>query len=64
MNIENAKTLPRATTLNKLIEVFELSPNDFFTFEQEKNINKIREKVFKALENDDNLTKLVYKLIK
>lgn len=64
LNIENAKTLPRAATINKLIEVFELTPNDFFSFEQEEKINEIRSKVFKAVKKDDNLVRLVYKLIK
>jgi len=64
LNIENAKTLPRAATLNKLIEVFELSANDFFTFEIEEDISQIRAKVIKKLKKDDNLVRFVYKLIK
>lgn len=63
LRIENAQTFPRVCTLQKLMEVFECSPNELFSFEHLSDINNMRKKVLERLESDDELVRLVYKII-
>lgn len=63
LKIENAQTFPRVQTLQKITEVLHCSINELFTFEHLKDIETIRNKVIERIKNDDELTKLIYKII-
>lgn len=63
LKIENAQTFPRIKTLQKLMEALETSAAEIFSFEHHSNIKILRKKVMEALENDDDLVRLVYKII-
>lgn len=63
IKIENSQTFPRISTLNKLLDVFEISASDLFRMDHLQNTSVLKEKIFKKLENDDNLVKLIYKML-
>lgn len=63
LKIENAQTFPRVQTLQNLVEVLECSPNELFIFEHHNDIEVMRQKVFNRLKYDDELVKLIYKMI-
>ena len=63
IKIENAQTFPRAATLNKFLNVFDISPSELFRSEHLQDTGILLEKIIRKLENDDDLVKLVYKML-
>ncbi|MDE6138129.1 MAG: helix-turn-helix transcriptional regulator [Candidatus Gastranaerophilales bacterium] len=63
LKIENAQTFPRVQTLEKLMEVLNCTPDELFTFGHLSDIEFMRQKVLEQLKTDDELVKLVYKII-
>lgn len=59
--IENGKFAPSMENFEKLVEIFEVEPYEFYKFPQKKTLNDIKTELFTALENDENLLRLMYK---
>ena len=63
LKIENAQTFPRVQTLEKLMEILKCTPGELFNFGHLNDIELMRQKIIEQLETDDELVKLVYKMI-
>lgn len=63
IKIENGETFPRLKTLEKLLEVFQIGISELFIYEHLQDITLLREKVLKKLEKDDDLVRLIYKML-
>ena len=63
IKIENAQTFPRIKTLEKIIEVLDIQPACLFNFEHLDDTEKLKAKITDKLNSDDNLVKLVYKIL-
>ena len=46
------------------MEIFDCKASDLFEFEHLDDINVVREKLINKINNDENFTRMVYKLIK
>ena len=64
LKIENGKSFPRISTMQKIMEIFDCKASDLFEFEHLDDINVVREKLINKINNDENFTRMVYKLIK
>ena len=63
IKIENGQTFPRVQTLDKIIKVLDITPEELFKNEHLMDINILRQKVFDKLEKNDELIRLIYKMI-
>ncbi len=63
IKIENSQTFPRVQTLEKILEVLDVSPQDLFRFTHLDDTAKLRNKIIQKLENNDELVRLVYKML-
>ena len=63
IKIENGQTFPRANTLDKLIEVFSITPDEILKMGHLENIELLKQKIIEKLNNDEKLVKMVYKLL-
>lgn len=63
IKIENGETFPRVQTLEKLLEVLKIAPYEIFRNEHLDNPEILRNKIIQKLENDDELVKLIYKML-
>lgn len=63
IKIENGETFPRIQTLEKLLEVLNIAPYEIFRNEHLDNPEILRNKIIQKLENDDELVKLIYKML-
>ena len=63
IKIENSQTFPRVQTLEKILEVLDISPQVLFNFEHLEDVVKLRIKIIEKLEHNDDLVKLVYKML-
>ena len=63
INIENAKTFPRAQTLDKIISALEIDVENFFKFNHLSDVDFLRREINKKLKQDDRLTKFIYKIL-
>lgn len=63
IKLENGETFPRLKTLEKLLEVFQISISELFLYEHLQDISLLRKKIFKKLEKDDDLVRLIYKML-
>lgn len=59
--IENGKFAPSMENFEKLVEIFGVEPYELYKFPQKKTTSDIKEELFIALENDENLLRLMYK---
>ena len=64
LKIENGKSFPRISTMQKIMEIFDCKASDLFEFEHLDDIIVVREKLINKINNDENFTRMVYKLIK
>lgn len=64
LKIENGKSFPRISTMQKIMEIFDCKASDLFEFEHLDDISVVREKLINKINNDENFTRMVYKLIK
>ena len=63
IKIENGQTFPRVSTLDKLIEVFDITPDEILKTEHLQNIEKLKQKIIAKLDDDAKLVKLIYKML-
>ena len=63
IKIENAQTFPRVKTLDKLLEVFENSASELFRSEHLADVAVLKEKINEKLDKDDELVRLIYKML-
>ncbi len=63
IKIENGQTFPRAQTLQLLLEFLDCNPNELFNFSHLNSIEFMRSRVLQKIQSDDDLVKLVYKII-
>lgn len=63
-NIETGRTYPEAENLNKIMEILEVTPFDLFNYEYLKPHGELLEEMYSAMEKDENLTRLIYKIFK
>ncbi len=60
--IENGKFAPRLNTLIKMAEIFDAELYEFFIFESHISKEKVRENLLKALNKDEMLMRLIYRI--
>ena len=60
--IETGRFAPSADTLEKLADVLQVPPYEFYNFEHLKSNDELKQELFHALENDDKLLKIIYKI--
>ncbi|MBR1423935.1 helix-turn-helix transcriptional regulator [bacterium] len=60
--IENGKFLPSVETLVKLSEIFEVYPYQLYMFEHLKPIEELKNELFAAMDRDDDLVRLMYRI--
>ncbi|MCD7879794.1 MAG: helix-turn-helix domain-containing protein [Candidatus Gastranaerophilales bacterium] len=63
IKIENAQTFPRIQTLEKIVEVLEVNISDIFRMEHLNNKTFLMNKIINKLDNDEELLRLVYKML-
>ncbi len=63
VKIENAQTFPRIQTLEKIVEVLDVDISDIFRNEHLNNKTFLMNKVINKLDNDEELLKLIYKML-
>ena len=60
-NIENGKYYPTAENLRKIADALEVKPYELYMFEHIRSLTELKEEMFKGLENNEKLTRLMYK---
>ena len=63
IKIENGQTFPRANTLDKMSEVFNINPSEMFCTEHLNDAEVLKNKIIKKLESDEKLIRLIYKML-
>ena len=63
-NIERGKYYPTAENLNKILVVLEVEPADIFNFQHLASHKELLDEMIAEMENDENLTRLMYKFFK
>ena len=59
--IENGKFAPSMENFEKLVNIFNVEPYEFYKFPPKESILEIKNRLFKALEEDEELLLQVYK---
>ena len=62
--IETGYSYPRSENIDKICEVLGVLPKDLFDFEHHKEIEQIKQELHKIIDNDDNITAMIYKFVK
>ena len=60
-NIENGKYYPTNENLQKIAEVLKVKPYELYMFEHLKPVDELKDEMFQALDNNEKLTRLMYK---
>lgn len=60
-HIENGKYYPSAENLEKILKVLKITPSELFMMEANAPIKDLIEEMNNAMQNDENLTRLMYK---
>ena len=63
-NIERGKYYPTAENLNKILAVLDVEPAELFNFQHLASHKELLEEMISVMENDENLTRLMYKFFK
>lgn len=63
IKIENGETFPRVNTLDKLIEVFDITPDEILKTEHLKDTEILRNKIIDKLNSDEKLVRMIYKML-
>lgn len=63
IKIENAETFPRIQTFEKLLEALDVTPCEIFRYDHLNNTEILRNKIIEKLKSDDELVKLIYKML-
>lgn len=59
--IENGKFAPSMENFEKLVTIFNVEPYEFYKFSPRESVVEIKHKLFKALDENDDLLIQVYK---
>lgn len=59
--IETGKTFPTADTLSKICDVLQVAPHQLFYFENQIEIDRIKEQLINKIKTDDEFATFVYK---
>ena len=59
--IETGKFAPSFETLAKLSEIFNVKPYELYMFEHLRPTDELKQEIIHALDNDDELVRLIYK---
>jgi len=62
-NIERGKYYPAAENLNKILEILNIKPEELFTLSHLKPQEEMIEEILSALQNNEKLTRLIYKIL-
>lgn len=60
--IENGKFAPSIENFEKMVKIFDVEPYELYKFTTKTTIQEMRAKIIKALECDDELLILMYKI--
>ena len=63
IKIEKGETFPRVQTLEKILETFDITTQELFKYEHLENVEKLKEKIIQKLNKDNNIVRLVYKML-
>ena len=63
IKIENGETFPRVNTLEKLIEVFDITPDEILRTEHLKDTEILKNKIIDKLNSDEKLVRMIYKML-
>ncbi len=63
IKIENGETFPRVNTLDKLIEVFDITPDEILRTEHLKDTEILKNKIIDKLNSDEKLVRMIYKML-
>ena len=63
-NIERGRYYPTAENLSKIIAILDVEPQEIFTFKDLAPQKELLDEMWKRLQNDEKLTRLVYKFYK
>lgn len=63
IKIENGQTFPRVNTLDKLIEVFDITPDEILRTDHLKDTEYLKRKIIDKLNSDEKLVRLIYKML-
>lgn len=62
--IENGKFAPSIENFEKLANIFQVEPYELYKFPNVKSKDEIKKELFCALEQDEKLLKLIYRIYK
>ncbi len=62
--IENGISYPKPENLEKICEVLDVKAKDLFSFEHIQNITDIKNELQKIINENEDLTRLIYKFVK
>ena len=62
--IETGKFAPSIETLQKIARALNVEPYELYKFKQEVSVEDIKKELFEALEQDETMLKLFYKIFK
>ena len=60
--IENGKFAPSIENFAKIAEVLGVEPSELYKFSHHKTLDEIKQEFFQAMEADEHLLKLMYKI--
>ncbi len=60
--IENGKFAPSIENFAKIAEVLGVEPSELYKFSHHKTLDEIKQEFFQAMETDEHLLKLMYKI--
>ena len=63
IKIENGETFPRVNTVDKLIEVFDITPDEILKTEHLKDTEILKNKIIDKLNSDEKLVRMIYKML-
>lgn len=63
-NIERGKYFPTAKNLDKIAKALNVEPHELFTFKHLAPQQELIEEINKAMQKDEELTRLIYKFFK
>ena len=62
--IENGISYPKPENLEKICEILNVKAQELFAFEHIKSITDIKNELQKIINEDEDLTRLIYKFVK
>lgn len=62
--IENGVSYPKPENLEKICEILNVKAQELFAFEHIQRLDDIKIELKEIIDNDENLTRLIYKFVK